>query len=155
MRFLDPGRQSMLALLMPSKVEIVKPFTRVARIEDPHATGLDVELQLLLRAFNTLGNPGLMIVGDVRVELYEYRPAGPDSKGVQLSRWTILLDNPEDQRKYWNPVTQMYEFRLGIRREDIPSAEKYVVVVTYNSPLGEHLFDEYVMAVSKLDRSGN
>lgn len=153
LRIDDPSRERMLALLMPNAVEIVRPFTRVVRLEDATEGGLNFELELLLRASNALDNPGLMIVGDVRVELYEYRPGGTDTKGAQLARWTIPLANEKDQRTFWNPVTQMYEFRLGINREDIPSAEKYMVLVTYNSPLGEHLSDECLIEIRRRARS--
>jgi len=143
----------MLALLMPSTIEIVRPFTRVELVEGAAASGKpQAELELLMRASNALDNPGLMIVGDVRVELYEYRPASARPKGRQLSRWTIPLADEKDQRKFWNQVTQMYEFRLGVDRSNIPPQDKYVVLVTYNSPLGEHLYDESIIEVRRRGR---
>ena len=39
----------------------------------------------------------------------------------------------------------MYEFRLGIDPKKIPHAEEYVIVVTYSTPLGEYLTDDYVI----------
>ena len=110
----------MLALLMPSRVEIVEPFTRVKSFD---GDAMPDGIELLLRAVNSLDNPGLMIVGDVRVELFEYVPASADR----------------------NQLTQMYEFRLGIDPAVIPLSEKYVLMVTYNSPLGDRLTDEYAI----------
>ncbi|RJP31709.1 MAG: hypothetical protein C4547_15020 [Phycisphaerales bacterium] len=150
----DPAaRERMLAMLMPSSVEIVSPFTRIAPTSEDEGEGeLDLQLELLLRASNALDNPGLMIVGDVRVELFEFRPASGEPKGRQLARWVVPLVEEEDQRTYWNPVTQMYEFRLGLRRESVPAQDQYVVLVTYNSPLGSHLSDEEVIDVTRFRR---
>ncbi len=132
----------MLALLMPSRIEIVEPFTRAKSFDDD-ATPDGIEL--LLQAVNFLGNPGLMIAGRVRVELYEYLPASGDQQGRRLENWDIKLTTAENQRTYWNGLTQMYEFRLGIDPTRIPPADKYVLTVSYNSPLGARLRDEYVI----------
>ena len=133
----------MLALLMPSRIEIVEPFTRVKSFDDD---AIPDGIELLLQAVNYLDNPGLNIVGTVRVELYGYVPASGDSKGSRLEHWDIELATVRQQRTYWNSLTQMYEFRLGIDRKRVPAAEKYVLAVTYTSPLGDHLTDEYVIS---------
>ncbi len=151
----DPvARDRMLEMLMPSKVEIVSPFTRIAPVVDGGSDGeLDLQLELLMRASNALDNPGLMVVGDVRIELYEYRPASGEPRGRQLARWVIPLEQEDDQRTFWNPVTQMYEFRLGLSRDSVPAEDRYVVLVTYNSPLGSHLSDEATIDVSQFRRA--
>ena len=59
------ARERMLTLLLPRSVEIVSPFTRVQSVPPDHT---EVRLELRLRASNALDNPGLMVVGDVRVE---------------------------------------------------------------------------------------
>ncbi len=138
----EDARQDALALLMPNKIEIVKPFTRVRSFDDDTTPD---GIELLLRAVNALDNPGLMIVGDVRVELYEYTPASSDHKGRQFDRWEIELRTEDEQRTYWNQLTQMYEFKLQINPDEVPRAEKYVLQVTYTSPLGEYLTDDYVL----------
>lgn len=144
------ARQDMLALLMPSRIEIVEPFTRVKSF-DEDATPDGIEL--LLRAVNSLDNPGLMIVGTVRVDLHEYVSASANSKGKRLEQWDIELTTVAQQRTYWNQLTQMYEFRLGVDPSVIPPAGKYVLAVTYGSPLGERLTDEYVL--EHLDRAAS
>jgi hypothetical protein len=147
----DPGQREMLALLMPSRVEIVKPFTRVKSFNDD-ATPDGIEL--LMQAVNALDNPGLMITGTVRAGLYEYVPASADHKGRRLEHWDIDLSTARQQRAHWNAITQMYEFRLGIDPERIPPAEKYVLAVTYRSPLGEYLTDECVISYESLATVG-
>ncbi|MGB2984521.1 MAG: hypothetical protein WBE26_01450 [Phycisphaerae bacterium] len=138
----DAARREMLALLMPSRIEIVEPFTRVKSFDDDTTPD---GIELLLQAVNSLDNPGLMIAGRVRVELYEYVPASGDQKGRRLEHWNIELTDAHLQRTYWNALTQMYEFRLGIDPTKIPAADKYVLAVAYDSPLGEHLTDECII----------
>ena len=133
------SHEQMLALLMPSRIEIVEPFTRVKSFDD-NATPNGIEL--LLQAVNSLDNPGLMIVGDVRVELFDYVPASGDQKGRRIDRWDVQLRTEEQQRTYWNQITQMYEFRLRVNSAVVPAGDKYVLAVTYNSPFGKHLTAE-------------
>jgi len=135
----DPATQEMLNLLMPSRIEIVEPFTRVKSFDDDAKPD---GIELLLQAVNSLDNAGLMIAGRVRVELYEHVSGSADRKGRRLEHWDIELSTENHQRTYWNQLTQMYEFRLGIDPSVLPPAEKYVLAVTYRSPLGENLTDE-------------
>lgn len=135
-------RDKMLALLMPAEIEIVEPFTRVKSFDDdPTPDGVELWLQ----AVNSLGNKGLNLVGTVRAELYEYVPASAEHKGRRLEQWQIELVNTQQQRTYFSHLTQMYEFRLTIDPSNVPAARQYVLTVTYNSPLGEHLTDECVI----------
>lgn len=125
-----------LSLLMPERIEIVEPFTRVKSFDkDRKPDGIE----LLLRAVNALDNPGLMIVGEVRFELYEYVPASGDNRGKRLDTWDISLSSRDDQKDYWNQVTQMYEFRLWVDPSVLPFENRYMMVVTYGSPLGDRL----------------
>lgn len=135
------ARRAQLSLLMPSRIEIVEPFTRVKSFDDDAPDGIE----LLMQAVNSLDNPGLMIVGDVRIELYEHVPASGNRKGRRLEHWNIELSTVKHQRTHWNQLTHMYEFHLGLDPAAIPPADKYVLLVTYNSPLGEHLADEFVL----------
>jgi hypothetical protein len=131
----------MIALVMPCRVEIVEPFTRVKSFDDD---AIPDGIEVLIRAINALDSPGLM-VGRVRVELYEYVPASAEPKGRRLEHWAVELSSTQDQRRYWNPLTQMYEFRLGVDAKAIPRADRYVLMVTYDSPLGERLTDQYMI----------
>ncbi len=132
----------MLSLLMPARIEIVQPFTRVKSFDDD-ATPDGIEL--LLQGVNVLDNPGLMLAGKVRIELFEHIAGSADPKGRRFEHWDVELATAAEQRRYWNRLTQMYEFRLGVDLLRIPPGAKYVLLVTYNSPLGEHLTDECVI----------
>lgn len=137
----------MLALLMPSRIRIVQPFTRIKSF-DNDATPDGIEL--LLQAVNSLDNPGLMIAGHVRIELYEYVQASADPKGRRLESWGVDLTDEKHQRTYWNQLTQMYEFRVGVDATTARLADRYVLVVTYDSPLGERLTDEHVLRAPQI-----
>jgi hypothetical protein len=138
----DAANRSALQLLVPSGIEIIEPFTRIANFDDdPQPDGIEIMLQ----AVNPLDSPCLMIVGTVRVEMYEFVPASADRMGRRIELWTIGLTDREDQGRYWNRMTQMYEFKLGVDPTKVPLAEKYVLQVTYNSPLGGHCSDEFVL----------
>jgi len=142
--------QESLSLLLPKKIEIVEPFTRASRFDGDAGNGIE----LLLRAVNSLGNPGLMIVGNVRIELYQYVPASADQKGTRIDGWDIELLTECDQRDYWNRLTQMYEFHLQVNAASLPKSGRFVLQVTYLSPLGTHLTDEMVLVVSPSRRGG-
>lgn len=135
----EAARKQMLALLMPSSIEIVEPFTAIKSLDrDDTPDGIEV----LLQAVNALDTPGLMVAGTIRVDLYEYVAASADQKGGRLDHWDIQLATKENQHKYWNHMTQMYQFRLGVDPKIIPPAKRYVLTVTYTSPLGDYLTDE-------------
>lgn len=130
-----------LALLLPTRIEIVGPSTR---LHSPSGSGKPEVLELLLRGYTVLENPGAILVGDVRVELYTFQPASADNKGERICAWDISLRDKDQQHRFWNPIIQMYEFNLGIESAAIPRASKYVLSSTYRSPLETHLTDELV-----------
>jgi hypothetical protein len=138
----ESTRREMLALLMPSRIEIVKPFTRIKSFDRDNTPD---GIELLLRAVNSLDNPGLMIVGHVRVELFKFVEASAEPKGQRLDYWDIDLSSAAKQKAFWNQLTQMYEFRLGVDPAVLPREKSFVLAVTYNSPLGEHLTAECVI----------
>lgn len=131
-----------LGLLLPQRIEIVEPFTRVKSFDRDNVPD---GIELLLRAVNSLDSPGLMLAGDIRVELYEFVPASGDRKGRRLEHWRIELLDAKQQKTHWNSLTQMYEFRLGVNPERIPPARHYVLTVTYDCPFGDRLSDERVI----------
>lgn len=146
----DAAKRKMLALIMPSRIEIVQPFTRVKSFDDD---AVPDGIELLLQAINSLDNSGLMIAGDMRIELFEHTPASGNPRGRRLEMWEIQIASRKQQETYWNQVSQMYEFRLGVSRETLPAADKFVVRVTYNSPLGDHLSDECIIGRPKMGQS--
>jgi hypothetical protein len=81
--------------------------------------------------------------------------ASGDAKGRRLEFWDIDLDTEQQQNDHWNAMTQMYEFHLGIVASQIPVADRYVLSITYNSPMNERLTDECLLRyVSGIARKG-
>lgn len=136
------GGDEMVSLLMPSRIEIVEPFTRVRDFDHDNT---EDGIELLLQAVNSMDNPGLQIVGNVRVELYELVEASALTRGRRLEQWSVDLSSVELQQKHWNQLTQMYEFKLEVDPAVLPRRRKYVLAVTYNTPQGVHLMDECVL----------
>jgi len=134
-----PGQEAMISLLMPNRIDIVEPFTRV---RDFDSDGSLDGIELLMQAVNLLGNPGLQIVGNVRIELYEFVEASAEPKGARIDHWAADLSSVELQQKHWNQLTQMYEFRLEVDPAVLPRNRKFVLAVTYDTPQGVHLTDE-------------
>ncbi len=137
----DPGDEAM-SLLMPCRIEIIEPFTRVRDFDQDNE--LD-GIELLMQAVNSQGNTGLQIVGNVRIELYEFVQSSADSKGKRIDRWAVDLSSVELQQKHWSQLTQMYEFRLEVDPAVLPRKRKYVLAVTYHTPDGVNLMDECVL----------
>ncbi len=139
----DVAKRQVLALVMPSRIEIVEPFTRVASFDgDPVPDGIE----LIVRAVNVLDDDGLMLAGRIRVELFEHVAASGIHRGKRLDSWEVELSTTDQQKSYWNRMTQMYEFRLGVNPSHLTVANTYVLAVTYLSPLGERLGDEFVIS---------
>lgn len=129
----------MPSLLVASRIEIIEPFTHVRAFDGAETPN---GIELLLQAVNPLNNPW-NLVGQVRVELYEYAPASGDRKSHRVEQWNIeLTSDVQQQRKHWNSLTQMYEFRLGFDPTRIDPGKRYIVVVTCDSPTGGRLTDE-------------
>jgi hypothetical protein len=138
----NPSEDSMVSLLMPSRIEIVEPFTRVRDFNQDNV--LD-GIELLVQAVNSLGNTGLQIVGNIRIELYEFVEASAEPKGARIDRWAVDLSSVERQQKHWNQLTQMYEFRLEVDPAVLPRKRKFVLTVTYDTPQGVHLMDDCML----------
>lgn len=133
----------MVKLLLPDEIRIVEAFTGFRSFDqDERPDGIE----LLLQPMDTYGDP-VKIAGTVRVELYAFLPASGEPKGERLCEpWEVPLLTEQDQKRYWNNVTGMYEIPLKFPTDLSPKGDKFVLRVTYNTPLSEHMTDEFVMA---------
>lgn len=139
-------QEKTLALVMPQRIEIVEPFTGVASFDGDEVPD---GIELVLQAVSSLGNPGMMIAGHLRVELFEHVKASADNRGRRVDHWEIPLSTVENQQTHWNNLTQMYEFRLGIATKPPSEGTKYVLTATYLSPMGQRLSTECIITFSK------
>lgn len=146
----QPPVEQMVELLMPQQVRIVEAFTGFRSFDDDDVPD---GIELLLQPVDSFGDP-VKMAGTVRVELYEYLQASGNRDGRRLcDPWEVPLQTRDDQSKYWNNVTGMYEIPLEIPAGVTASGVKFVLQVTYNSPLGTHMTDEAVLTVPTLASS--
>jgi len=141
-----------LSLSLPTQIEIVDPFTRITSL-----TGGDAPdgIEVLVQAVGALDNPGQLLVGRVRIELFEFVPGSATKAGKRLEQWQVDLNTDRQQRTHWNRLTQMYEFRLGVDLTAIPKSDSYLLRVTFTSPLGQRLDDEIVLSQETRFRAGS
>ena len=147
----NPATRQMISLLMPTEI-IVEPFTGLKSFDD---ADLPDGIEVVMRPVDAFGDP-VKIAGVLMVELYQFRPASGERKGRKIEQWDIELASTRDQCRYWNRVTQMYEIPLVLSPEALAlgSGGKFVVEVTYNTPLGEHMITEYMFEPPLVTESG-
>jgi hypothetical protein len=140
------GYERAIALLLPKRIE-VQPFTRIASFnEDEVPDGISV----YVRAVDQFGDP-VKVAGTFLFELYSYRQASAERKGKRLEFWQTQILSEEDQLRYWDHTSQMYEFRLEVQQlqtdegEPILARRKAVLLVTFNTPDGQHLTSQYII----------
>ncbi len=127
-----------LSLLMPQEIQIVEAFTKFAALDKSDKVD---GIELRLRPLDSFGDP-IKIAGIVRAELYHRLPASGKREGMRVCPpWKISLSTEQDERKYWNPLTAMYEIPLKLPGGQPPDGQ-YVVDVIYTTPLDCRLFDQ-------------
>lgn len=138
----DADTEQMVRLLMPQRIEIVEAFTGFKSFDDDE---IPDGIELLILPKDSFGD-AVKIAGTIRAELYTYRQASGNREGERVcDPWEIELLTDKDQKRYWNMVTGMYEVELEFPAGVTPAGEKYVLVVTYHTPLAEHMTDECVL----------
>jgi hypothetical protein len=148
----DADARGMVELLMPQRVELVEAFTQFKSFDrDEVPDGIEV----LVHALDAFGDP-VKIAGTIRFELYDFVPASGERAGRRLcAPWEVTLVTREDQQRYWNLVTGMYEIplkfppNLPVKQLGTPG-RKFLLEATYTTPLGTHMTDECVLAAPRL-----
>jgi hypothetical protein len=133
------SEEEMFALLLPASVEIT-PFTRPKSFDkDEIPDGIEV----LVRPLDRFGDP-VKAIGTLHFELYNYRQASGDNKGERIQFWDVQVATAKQVQQYWDRTSQMYLFRLMVDQiGSFAPGQKYILLVRYNSPQGEHLEHEY------------
>jgi hypothetical protein len=141
----DPEKQQLVGLVMPEKIKIVEAFTTFRSFDEDN---LPDGIALMVQPLDFYGDP-VKIAGTIRAELFTFVPASGVREGERVcDPWEISLASEHDERTYWNVVTGMYEFPLELPAGITPAGAKYVLDVTYNSPLDTHLQDSLVLEVT-------
>jgi len=132
----------MVELLMPQEMRIVEAFSRFTSFDDD---GTIDGIELMLQPVDSFGDP-VKIAGSVDVELYEFVQASAEPEGRRvLPPWRINLQTRDDQKRYWNRVTGMYEIPLKLPEGNRPDKPKFVLTVTYHTPIDTNMTDRMVL----------
>lgn len=130
-----------MALLMPQELRIIAPFTKPKSFDDDD---IPDGFEVLIQPLDSFKDP-TKLAGTLLFELYTHRKASGDRKGQRLGVWEVPIATTGDQKRYWNRTTQMYEFELEMNTAILPPANRYVMLVTYNSPWGKRVQSECVV----------
>lgn len=143
----EPVDPESMTLLLPTKIK-VHSFTKIKPLfGSPLPNGIEVWLEPRDRFGDVV-----KIVGDLRFELYRYKPASSDPKGEQIEFWEAQIATAKDQQQYWDKVARMYQFPLGWDYAP-PAGKRYILLATYQPPAGERITDQYELRF-EFDKKG-
>jgi len=126
-----------ISLLLPQKISI-HPFTQTATFEDGKQ-GLHMRIQFT----DFFGDP-TKAFGDLRFELYEFKPYQQHKRGDQLDIWDEYISDPDKNMIHWDSHTRSYEFRLASKNPILPG-QKFILVVYFNSRFTPRMTAETVL----------
>ena len=87
--------------------------------------------------------------GTFRFELYEFVPRSSDPTGKRLAVWPdINLEDAQENNRYWRDFLRTYQFELDMALTP-KSNTSYVLQVTFSTPLGKRLSDNYQIKYSE------
>lgn len=140
----DRERRDMLALMLPSEIEI-EPWTKVASFDDDEVPD---GILAVIRPVDRFGDP-VKAVGFFYFELWSYQQASSERRGEPLAFWDLTIGSADQVKLYWSRA-QMYEFQLAWTEgsEAIRPGRKYLLVATYRPPWDETIRDEYELEFS-------
>lgn len=135
----EPTAEEMVGYYSPRSIKLL-PFTKPRSFDnDLIPDGIGVSL----RTLDAAGDP-VKAYGSFLFELYHYRTASQDHRGKLIQTWTQPVRNLEDQDRFWERVTDTYEFQLSWEGNPIPTQEKFVLAASFQpGPGGDRLFDEH------------
>jgi hypothetical protein len=109
----------------------VYPSTRFIREEN------EPILEARLELFDEMGD-SVKGAGKVFLELYAGDREGAREIGRRLYTWNLTLETLEDQRKYYDPITRAYLFRLKVDNLQV-ARRTTTLYVTLMQPGGKRL----------------
>ncbi len=78
-------------------------------------------------------------VGTFYFELFPYRPAHADPKGIQrVAFWQVDVKTPEEAVRYWDRFSRNYHFNL-VWKSMPDVGQQYVFQATYVTPWGKKI----------------
>ncbi len=135
----EPTAEEMVGYYSPRSIKLL-PFTKPRSFDnDLIPDGIGVSL----RTLDAAGDP-VKAYGSFLFELYHYRAASQAHRGELIQTWTQPVRNLEDQDRFWERVTDTYEFQLSWEGSPIPVQKRFVLAASFQpGPGGDRLFDEH------------
>lgn len=135
----QPTAEEMVGYYSPRSIKLL-PFTKPRSFDnDLIPDGIGVSM----RTLDAGGDP-VKAFGIFLFELYHYRPASQDHRGKLIQTWTQPVLDLDDQERFWEKVTDTYEFQLSWEGSPIPAQRKFVLATSFQpGPGGDRLFDEH------------
>lgn len=135
----EPTAEEMVGYYSPRSIKLL-PFTKPRSFDnDLIPDGIGVSL----RTLDAAGDP-VKAYGSFLFELYHYRTASQDHRGKLIQTWMQPVRDLEDQDRFWERVTDTYEFQLSWEGNPIPTQKKFVLAASFQpGPGGDRLFDEH------------
>lgn len=125
-------------LLLPRTIRI-HPFTGTRSFDEAGGIrGIDVRIE----AVDHYGDP-TKAFGQMRFELFRFKPNSPDPKGKRIAVWEESTIAPRKNLLHWDKITRTYEFKLQWE-SPIPVGKKFVLQTVFTSPFTERLFAQRV-----------
>lgn len=117
------------------KVRLLASFTRIQADKD-------AQIQAAIVLEDRFGDP-VKALGEFRFELFKYRPAFSDPRGMRFAKQGIQeidLSEVLENQKYWDSITRAYRIDLKLP-EDAKGLSQIVLQVTFTTSCGERLVD--------------
>lgn len=125
-----------LEVLLPKQIRI-QEFTGTREFGQAGGIkGIDVRIE----AKDGYGDT-TKALGMFHFELFHYKPNSPDPRGGRIAVWTVNVEDPKLNRRYWNDIHRIYQFKLGWD-EPIPIGRKFVLTAAFESKFTERLFHQ-------------
>lgn len=133
------------ALFGPTAMRIHPVFSQVKDwTGDGRADGIEV----LLEFQDQFGDP-TKAAGTVMFELYSYRQAEPDPRGLRVvNPWHGSLLTTREQVSRWNRTSRTYSFQLAFG--GIDAKKRYVLTAAFRSGSGSRFTDQVVLDAQDL-----
>lgn len=131
----EPTVDDLRKLTQPQQL-VVLPFTKPKSFDDD---AIPDGVEATVRVTDVMNDP-VKAWGMFRFELYERRPASGDPRGNRLQNWSKAIGTVEDQKNYWDRVTQTYRFPLGWEGQPLQPDRTYVLDVTFAPPGADRIF---------------
>lgn len=126
----------------PTKVDIMPLTGLVGLGSTEQLPQVDIYVSLLDSFGSQIKTPGIF-----RFEVYEYVRLSSEPFGKRIAIWPdIDLTNAAENNKYWQDFLRAYQFNLPFEPKGLQS---YILQVTFLSPTGRRLSDEFTFKLSK------